>query len=204
MNTLCSKTPDDRRFQKTELQIQQAIIDQNLLEAPPGSVTTSEFCQKARLNRATFYRHYSDISDAVVKYSSVVQADFNRLARDRLFLDNSLGANLNLTLGFIRRHREYFRAAITTRNFSRFETIIREIEAPVCKYWRLKRPRLLNAYRDQLFTVFVYDFLRELEFWCVYENFDYDHELLHARRLFRAANRIIMQQLDSAEPFLGL
>lgn len=52
----------DIRVRYTKMVIEQSFLD--LLKGKPvGKITVTELCQRAQINRATFYKHYLDIPD---------------------------------------------------------------------------------------------------------------------------------------------
>lgn len=63
--------PIDLRIQRTLERIRQAFLE--LLEVQPfDQITVSAVCERAQINRATFYRHYSDIYDLAQKITEEI------------------------------------------------------------------------------------------------------------------------------------
>ncbi len=56
----------DRRIKYTRKMIRQSFL-QLLEEKPLGKITVKEICEKADINRATFYVHYEDVYDLLNK-----------------------------------------------------------------------------------------------------------------------------------------
>lgn len=56
----------DNRVRYTRMMIEQSFLEL-LAEKPAGKVTVTELCQRAQINRATFYKHYLDIADLLEK-----------------------------------------------------------------------------------------------------------------------------------------
>lgn len=52
----------DARVRYTRMIIEESFLEL-LRQRPAARVTVTELCQKAQINRATFYRHYLDIPD---------------------------------------------------------------------------------------------------------------------------------------------
>lgn len=50
----------DARIRYTRQTIQQVFIDL-LKQKPLGKITVKEICEKAQINRSTFYKHYEDV-----------------------------------------------------------------------------------------------------------------------------------------------
>ena len=56
----------DRRIKYTRKMIRHSFL-QLLEEKPLGKITVKEICEKADINRATFYAHYEDVYDLLCK-----------------------------------------------------------------------------------------------------------------------------------------
>lgn len=52
----------DARVRYTRMIIEQSFLEL-LSEKPVSKITVTELCQKAQINRATFYKHYLDVQD---------------------------------------------------------------------------------------------------------------------------------------------
>lgn len=50
----------DKRVRNTKEKFYDALIEM-MKEAPLAEISVKDLCQRARLNRATFYRHYQDV-----------------------------------------------------------------------------------------------------------------------------------------------
>src|SRR5215475_3383358 len=66
-----NKRADDLRVQRTQDLILNALIELTI-EKGFSSVTISDITKYARINRATFYRHYQDKFDLLDKYAQAV------------------------------------------------------------------------------------------------------------------------------------
>ena len=53
---------DDLRWQRTEDSLMNAFLEE-LEERPLKKITVAALVRKARINKSTFYLHYSDIYD---------------------------------------------------------------------------------------------------------------------------------------------
>lgn len=56
----------DARVRYTRMIIEKSFLE-ILKEKPVAKVTVTELCQMAQINRATFYKHYLDVSDLLEK-----------------------------------------------------------------------------------------------------------------------------------------
>lgn len=61
----------DRRIAKTRRALRQALLDL-IEERGLDRVTVKELCERADLNRGTFYLHYRDVNDLLKQYTSEV------------------------------------------------------------------------------------------------------------------------------------
>ncbi|NLY89888.1 MAG: TetR/AcrR family transcriptional regulator [Firmicutes bacterium] len=71
----------DRRVKYTKMILRESLI-KLLLEKPIARVTVKELCEKADINRATFYTHYTDQFDLFKQIEAEFIADVNS------YLDN--------------------------------------------------------------------------------------------------------------------
>lgn len=69
---------ENRRSQRTAALVRRAFTDL-LAEKPIQRITVREVCQKAGINRSTFYAHYQDIYDLRGKIEEEMLADFQRV-----------------------------------------------------------------------------------------------------------------------------
>lgn len=56
----------DARVRYTRMIIEQCFLEL-LQQKPAAKITVTELCEKAQINRATFYKHYLDIADLLEK-----------------------------------------------------------------------------------------------------------------------------------------
>lgn len=56
----------DARVRYTRMVIEDSFLEL-LKEKPMAKITVTELCQKAQINRATFYKHYLDVPDLMEK-----------------------------------------------------------------------------------------------------------------------------------------
>lgn len=56
----------DARVRYTQMVIEKIFLEM-LVEKPVIKITVTELCQRAQINRATFYKHYLDVPDLLEK-----------------------------------------------------------------------------------------------------------------------------------------
>lgn len=93
--------PGDKRVRYTRLFLRESLIE--LLKLKPiARITVKELCEKADINRATYYSHYSDPSDQLHK----IEAEF--MEGISSYLDShSLSGSGNSYLSAVTKIMEY-------------------------------------------------------------------------------------------------
>lgn len=71
----------DARTLYTKQMIQKVFLDL-LKEKPIGKITVTEICEKAEINRGTFYKHYEDIYDLMKKLEETALSQLETLLLD--------------------------------------------------------------------------------------------------------------------------
>ena len=76
----------DTRSQRTKQGIAAAFME--LLEDRPlAKITVTEICQRADINRATFYKHYLDVPDLHQQLEREILEEFEGFVRGKLLAD---------------------------------------------------------------------------------------------------------------------
>lgn len=76
----------DRRVRATKRALRQALT-QLLQEKPMRALTVKELCLVAKINRATFYAHYSDINDLMQQIEDEMYAAMWNLLKPQQMFD---------------------------------------------------------------------------------------------------------------------
>lgn len=105
---------NNRQFQNSDIRMKQAMLE--LMNTTPfDKITVRLICDKAEVNRSTFYAHYTDIYDMIVQME-------NRLRKK--LMDNYPAAESVVPLStesfmtfleFIRENRYFYRVALKAR-----------------------------------------------------------------------------------------
>ena len=74
----------DIRSQRTRQVIAESFLEL-LKEKSAARITVTEICSKASINRATFYKHYLDVSDLQVSLENEILSDFASFLRSGRF-----------------------------------------------------------------------------------------------------------------------
>lgn len=72
----------DARVRYTRMIIEQSFLEL-LKEKPLSKITVTELCQKAQINRATFYKHYLDIPDLMEKLEEHLFTQIRQMFRNQ-------------------------------------------------------------------------------------------------------------------------
>lgn len=100
----------DLRVQRTLEQIRDAFMTL-LLEKPFDQISVSELAQRARINRATFYRHYTDIHDLAARLTDLLFADTAVAHFDDQGGDSS-AADWQILFDHVAQYAPFYRAMI--------------------------------------------------------------------------------------------
>ncbi len=68
----------DRRVRYSRMVLKQALLSL-MLERPITRITVTEICERAEVNRATFYAHYMDIYDLKEQLENELLESFSRV-----------------------------------------------------------------------------------------------------------------------------
>lgn len=100
----------DRRVKYTKMVLRESLLEL-LQEKPIGRISVTELCQKADVNRGTFYAHYSEPGDLL---KSIEEELFEELKESfTMFADKSLEeANVEL-MNIISRNIELCRVILS-------------------------------------------------------------------------------------------
>ena len=74
---------EDLRVIKTLDSVDQSLLE-NLKKTPFNKITVEALCEKARINRTTFYKHYRDKYELLDNYLARVLEEF-RIKNDVVF-----------------------------------------------------------------------------------------------------------------------
>ena len=95
----------DQRTRLTRMLIRQAFT-RLLKEKPVQSISVKELCERAGINRGTFYAHYTDIYDLMRQMEDEMMADIQTALRPLLDSDTSDLTPLKITTGIFRCLKE--------------------------------------------------------------------------------------------------
>ncbi len=107
-------TKNNQRYQETEKLIQNTLLSL-AQEKDIHKVTVRAICEKAHINRSSFYLHYLDIHDLIDKMGREMMKEIGEMMRHSdsvidFFLDPDSMAQM---IGFVKEHRAFFEIYLT-------------------------------------------------------------------------------------------
>ena len=96
----------DARVRYTRMIIEQSFLEL-LHEKPMTKITVTELCEKAQINRATFYKHYLDVPDLLEK---IEESLFNQIRESICSETEKLKEFLIGMMNYTKEHQERYMA----------------------------------------------------------------------------------------------
>ncbi|HHV12605.1 MAG TPA: TetR family transcriptional regulator [Clostridiales bacterium] len=140
----------DRRVRYTKQLIKDMFLEL-LLEKPSHKITVKELCERADINRTTFYSHYEGI------YSLAEELEMESIAeiKQRL-LQYSIDGNNNTTLYFVKILQEnhpYSNKYIFCNDNSKYFTrLFSECKDLILSHWITRQSKMTPAQQEWLYT----------------------------------------------------
>jgi len=135
----------NRNSLRSRLLIREAFV-QLLTEKEAKSITVTDIAQKANINRATFYAHYTCIMDVVDEMQKEVMDKMSELFRDfsfKSFFSNSTQALLEVSR-FIDENREYYQILINQEGATKFLRALKDVLVG----YMMKEPEIPEAVKN--------------------------------------------------------
>ena len=95
----------DLRVIKTRANIRNVLVE-IMSEKPISSITISEICELARINRKTFYRHYRTVGDVLEELENDFLKEFSEHLQSGSLLN--IGAVVRGVSETVKLHRDFF------------------------------------------------------------------------------------------------
>lgn len=129
-------TKNNRQYQNSDVRMKQAMLE--LMNTTSfDKITVRLICERAGVNRSTFYAHYTDIYDMIEQMETNLQ---KKLMDGYLTSEKVTPLSLEsfiIFLKFIREHRDFYRIALKTRREfpirQGFEPLWSQIIKPLCQ-----------------------------------------------------------------------
>lgn len=102
---------NDARVRYTKMRIREAFLE-TLREKPVNKISVKELCEKAEINRATFYTHYADPFDLL---ETIEKEELDKISE---LLDRTVEKSGNILLAVLRgmENRENVNSVLASPN----------------------------------------------------------------------------------------
>lgn len=140
----------DARVRYTKNAIKEAFLS-CLEEKSVNQITVKEICERAQLNRATFYAHYRDCYDLLGSLEEELLTEFDELLR---YVDSpDLSAMIGGIYALIDRNQEACRLLIfEKRSASLIRRMIEQAREKSLAVWRGRLPGIREEEMEMLYT----------------------------------------------------
>lgn len=127
----------DARVRYTKMVVKQSLLEL-MRTKPVAKITVTEICERAGINRATFYAHYTDPTDLLHSIESELIDDVTRKVTPALA---ARGVNLREALigifEYVCANAETCRILLSDSADTGFQSqIVRVVEQQYIEYWR--------------------------------------------------------------------
>lgn len=100
----------NQRYQSTEEKIQKALF--SLLKIRKyNDISIKEICYEAGINRSSFYSHYYDINDLMIKTEQKLSKEISKIFNPNLLWDEKIFENL---FEFLLKNRDFYKSYLET------------------------------------------------------------------------------------------
>ena len=130
----------DARVRYTKMVIRNSLLE--LLRIKPiAKITVTEICERADINRATFYAHYSDPSDLLHSLESEVIEDVTRWVRPALTaVGSDLKDVLTRLVEYIGENADICSVLLSDKGDNSFQSkVVKVIEGQFISSWASAR-----------------------------------------------------------------
>lgn len=130
-------TKNNQRYKENEQKIIHCFIEL-LNQMDISQITIRMICEKAGINRTTFYKHYQDIFDLLEKLEKKMNNEIYSEAKNKVNSE-SLFISIDFFIPFLiymKNHQAFYRASLQKRNqfpiSEGFEGLFETIVKPLC------------------------------------------------------------------------
>lgn len=106
---------NNKQFRNSDVRMKQAMLEV-MNTMPFEKITVRLICERAGVNRSTFYAHYTDIYDMIEQMESNLQKDLMNRYPVPGNVSPLTFASFIPFLEFIRKHKDFYRVALKTRD----------------------------------------------------------------------------------------
>lgn len=156
-------TKNNQRFRETETRMEVAMLE--LMENTDfNKITVKKICEQAKVNRSTFYAHFTDINDILTKMDKYLNNEVIESYREEKEIRIFSAQSFIRFLDHIKKHRAFYK--ISFQNGRKLP-----LEENYEKLWELIEPLCRNAGITDMeqityyFTFFRASFISILKHW---------------------------------------
>lgn len=126
---------NNKQFQGSDIRMKQAMLE--LMNTMPfDKITVRLICERADVNRSTFYAHYADIYDMIGQMETNLQKKLMENYPVPEEVTPLSPESFIIFLKFIREHRDFYRVALKARQEfpirQGFEPLWEQVIRPLC------------------------------------------------------------------------
>lgn len=122
-------TKDNRRKKEKGRAMIQAFFSILQTKKTVSKVTVREICEKAEINRSTFYAHYQDVYDLLEQVEKAMAKSLTQAFLDELAAGRDIADCFHRLFAFIGEHREFYAIYLNETNKSGVIGLTRELYA---------------------------------------------------------------------------
>lgn len=120
-------TKDNRRKQETDKAIVQAFFTVLYAKRTVSKVTVREICEKAGVNRSTFYAHYQDVYDVLEQVEKTMAKGLTQAFLTELDAGRGISSCFHRLFDFIGKYRDFYAVYLNETNKSGVIGLAREL-----------------------------------------------------------------------------
>ncbi|MCR5345484.1 MAG: TetR/AcrR family transcriptional regulator C-terminal domain-containing protein [Lachnospiraceae bacterium] len=140
----------DARVRYTEKVVKNAFLE-ILAKKPINKITVTEVCERAQINRSTFYTHYSDCFEVLEVIEQEIINDF--IESLKLIKEPDERAFIMAIYTIIRQHEDACRILLFNTESHHMVDRLLNIARPVSlKTWKEKLPNISDNELEMLYT----------------------------------------------------
>ena len=163
----CPKKRDDQRVRLTKTLLKNSLMEL-LKEKDIQNITVKELCEKADVNRGTFYSHYYDIFDLLEELENDLLIEVEELLKDNTVIaDPSKGTSFfNGLFKFFEDNKELCTILLGDHGDKKFISKIIQLgkKKAVVEYME-KFPHINITQAELFYTYVASGFLGLIEYW---------------------------------------
>lgn len=107
-------TSNNKRYKQNSKKIEEAFLSL-IKNKDYQNITITELCKKANVNRSTFYAHYDDINDLIIKIESKFAHSMSEIFNHGMRQEHQAFVEM---FEFIKENRDFYREFLNISNTS--------------------------------------------------------------------------------------